>query len=59
VDLLFDQKLFRSDLTRDQLDTIEGFIAGWMDMYLESYKRNYDFLRSIAHLLDKPSKNEK
>jgi len=39
VDLLFDSKLFKDDLTRDNMNSIEDCIQFMMQSRFESYKK--------------------
>ena len=47
VDLVFDAKLFRDDLTRDNLNSIEELIQFMMQSRFESYQRAQNLLKSI------------
>ena len=47
VDLVFDAKLFREDLTRDNLNSIEEMIQFMMQSRFESYQRAQNLLKSI------------
>ena len=47
VDLVFDAKLFRDDLTRDNLNSIEEMIQFMMQSRFESYQRAQNLLKSI------------
>jgi hypothetical protein len=47
VDLVFDAKVFREDLTRDNLNSIEEMIQFMMQGRFESYQRGQNLLKSI------------
>lgn len=53
VDALFDNKLFRDDLTRDELNTIENHISDIMQMEYDSYLRMQSFIKKFDHLKQK------
>ena len=54
VDLVFDAKLFRDDLTRDNLNSIEEMIQFMMQSRFESYQRALNLLKSIEANKNKP-----
>lgn len=55
VDLCFNTKLFRKDITRDDINAFEEFIEDVMKMRFDSHLRTQELMDS----LDKPNKSKK
>lgn len=49
VDLLYDTKVFKSDLTRDNLNAIEEFVAVTLETRLNSYVKQYKLKEMISN----------
>lgn len=47
VDIMFEQKLFRDDLTRDDMNELEGLIKYMMDSRLNSILRLRELKQKI------------
>lgn len=47
VDMLFDTKIFKSEITRDDMQAIEDYIAFEFSCYQDSAKRALDFQKRI------------
>ena len=45
VDMLFDAKKFKDNVTRDELSCIEDYIVYLLESKLASYKRGIEFLK--------------
>ena len=49
IDLLYDTKVFKSDLTRDNLNAIEEFVAVTLETRINSYVKQYKLKEMISN----------
>lgn len=47
IDTIFDASLFREDITRDQMNAIEGLVDLMMESYAKSWTSSQKFIKSI------------
>jgi len=53
VDMLFDADLFRAEVTRDHMATVETFLSDCLQMRFDTYKRMSKFLDQVKEHTEK------
>jgi hypothetical protein len=49
VDTIFDASLFREDVTRDQMNIIEGLVDLMIESYAKSWTASQEFIQSLKN----------